>query len=244
MNHLLVCFVSITFGSSILVGATVSLPSGTYTENFDAIATSAADGWDVRTGATATSLGTIGSYTTTATAWGNTSGNFKNVAAVGSLASSADATAQSSATDRALGIRQIGSFGDPSASFNFNFSSTGLSVSSITIDLQMLSVQERSTSWSLQYGIGSSPSSFATLATYTDPGTFGSTTLQFTPTDFGTNLNNQSDVWFRIVALSASTGANSRDTFGIDNFSITAVPETSTALLGLLSVIGLLRRRR
>ena len=37
----------------------------------------------------------------------------------------------------------------------------------------------------------------------------------------GTDANNQTNnLWIRIIALSASTGSGSRDTFGIDNFSL------------------------
>lgn len=244
MKNFYTGIIGLTASASLLSAATVNLSSGTYTENFNAIATTAANGWDVRTAATASTLGTVGSYTATATSWGTGTGEFRNVAAVAALASNASSTVQAAASDRAMGIRQTGTFGDPGASFNFNFSTSALTISSITIDLQMLSVQDRSTTWSIQYGIGASPSSFTTLANYSDPGVFGSTTQSFTTADFGTNLDNQAQLWFRIVALSAATGPNNRDTFAIDNFSITAVPETSTSLLGLLGTLCLLRRRR
>jgi hypothetical protein len=231
-------------GASSLKAATINLSAGTYTENFNSITTTAASGWDVRTAASASSLGTVGSYTATATAWGDSTGSFKNFASSNSLTSAATSTVQNAAADRALGIRQSGTFGDPGASFNFNFSSSALTVSSITIDLEMVSVQARSTAWTVQYGIGAAPTSFTTLTTFSDPGTFGSTTLSFTTSQFGTNLDNVSQAWFRIVALSGTTGSGSRDSFAINNFSITAVPETSTSLLGAIGVIALLRRRR
>lgn len=233
--------------ASSLQAAIVNLSAGTHTENFNSITTTAASGWDVRTSANATSLGTVGSYTATigtVTAWADTASGFKNFASSTSLTSSATSTVQNAATDRALGIRQSGSFGDPGASFNFNFSSSSLTVSSITIDLEMLSVQPRSTVWTIQYGIGAAPTSFTTLTTFSDPGTFGSTSLSFTTSQFGTNLDNRSQAWFRVVALSGTTGSGNRDSFAINNFSITAVPETSTSLLSILGVLGLLRRRR
>jgi hypothetical protein len=232
---------------SSLQAATISLSAGTYTENFNSITTTAPSGWDVRTSASSTTLGTVGSYTATigtVTAWNDTTSGFKNFASSNSLTSAASSAAQNATTDRALGLRQSGSFGDPGASLNFNFSSSSLTVSSITIDLEMLSVQTRSTVWTIQYGIGAAPTSFTTLATFSDPGTFGSTTLSFTTSQFGTNLDNRSQAWFRVVALSAATGSGNRDSFGINNFSITAIPETSTSLLGFLGALGLLRRRR
>ena len=226
--------------------AIVSLVAGTYSENFNLIATTAAAvaaGWDVRTGATNASLGTVGIDTITTSTWGNTGGAFKNFAAASTVVGS-DTDAQGMATDRALGIRQTEAFGDPGAAFNFNFSSSGLSVQRITIDLQMLSVQTRSTTWTVQYGIGASPSSFTTLATFIDPGDFGSTTLNIDAATIGTVLNNQAQAWFRVVALSATSISGSRDSFAIDNFSITTIPEPAAAVLAALGLLGILRRRR
>ena len=109
----------------------------------------------------------------------------------------------------------------------------------------MLNVQTRSTIWTLAFGIGATPTSFTSLGTYIDPGVFGSTTTTFTASDFGTNLNNLAIAWFRISALTASTGSGNRDSFAIDNFAITAIPEPdAAALLGVLGMFGILRRRR
>lgn len=73
-----------------------------------------------------------------------------------------------------------------------------------------------STTWTLDYAVGNTPSSFTALGTFADPGAFGSTTKSYS---LGTNADNQSsNVWIRIAALSAATDSGSRDTFGIDNF--------------------------
>ncbi len=224
--------------------AATTIALGTTTQNFNSIGSGLPTDWTVRTGATATALGTTQTFTTTTSTWADTAGAFKNVAASTGQVSTATTTVQNNATDRALGLRQIGTFGDPGASFNFLFGTTGRQITALSIDLMMLSVQTRSTSFSIQYGIGTAPTSFTTLGTYTDPAAFGTTPFTFTTADFGTNLNNQSDVYFRVVALTASTGTGSRDTVAIDNFSITAVPEPSAALLGSLGAIALMRRRR
>lgn len=80
----------------------------------------------------------------------------------------------------------------------------------------MLHEQTRSTTWTIDYAVGNSPSSFTALGTYPDPGNFGTTTVTY---NLGTDADNQTNnVWIRVVALSASTGSGSRDTFGIDNF--------------------------
>lgn len=190
-----------------------------YDENFDGISSDLPDGWLVYTGATSLSVGTVGTWSTATANWGDNTGGFKNFAANDSgLVSD-----QNSATDRALGIRQTGSFGDPGASFVFTLeNTTGFQNFGLSFQAQMLSVQNRSTTWTVDYRVGNS-GSFTALGTYSDPGTFGSSTLNFS--NFGTDINNQSNqVQIRISALSASTGSNSRDSFGIDDFQLTYTP--------------------
>lgn len=242
-NFLLLTAVS-TLLTSVSQAQTIISGSG-YTQNFNAIGSGLPTDWTVRTGATTTALGTTESLTTAATSWGDTAATFKNFAASTSLTSSASVATQSGSADRALGIRQGASFGDPGASFNFNFSTAGVQVASISIDLMMLSVQGRSTTWSIQYGIGTTPASWTTIGTYTDPGTFGATNFTITNGTFGTNLDNQANAWFRVVTTDATTGSNNRDSFGIDNFSIAVVPEpTGAALVGLTALSTLWVRRR
>src|SRR5690606_15680775 len=108
----------------------------------------------------------------------------------------------------------------------FNFSSVGTTLGTIELDLLMLSVQGRSTTWTIDYGIGAAPSSFTFLGRWEDPGVFGSTHITISEDLAG--LSNQPEVWLRIVALTASGGSNSRDSMAIDNFTITAIPEPST----------------
>ncbi|MGZ4966792.1 MAG: PEP-CTERM sorting domain-containing protein [Chthoniobacterales bacterium] len=212
----------------------VTATAVTYTENFDNIQSGWPNyppGWGGSTGATASSVGLFQPFNQATVAWSSTTGQFANYAsATGNTGSEPTAT-QAADTNRSLGIRPTAAFGDVGAAFNFNFSTSGVTVSAISIDLMMLSVQTRSTTYTIQYGIGNSPSSFTTLGTYPDPGVFGTTTFSFTTTDFGTNLDNQSSVWFRIVSLAASTGSGSRDTVGIDNFSLTSSGAISTLLL-------------
>ncbi|HEY4246900.1 MAG TPA: ExeM/NucH family extracellular endonuclease [Lacunisphaera sp.] len=204
------------------MAAQVALSSGTYSQTFDSIGGGLPPGWSVYTGATATATGTAASPNLTAVSWSSTTGQWANVAAADNNGTPFTGTeavaAQAAATDRALGIRQTGSFGDPGASANFNFSTIGQQVTSISFSAQMLSVQTRSTGWSVQYGVGAAPATWVTVATYSDPGAFGTTTV--TASGFGTALDNQSNVSLRVVALTASTGAGSRDTFGIDDFTI------------------------
>lgn len=246
--------------AALLAVFTVALLAGaqavTYTQTFDDLGTNGLPaGWSVSSDATITSIGgQNATFTQAATSWGTTSFGFRNSASSVGLIETSTPAQQAASTDRALGLRQTGT-GDPGAAFNFSFSSTGATISNISLDLMMLSVQGRSTSFSIQYGIGSNPSSFTTIGAYNDPGTFGSMSLNFTTADFGNALDNQSAVVFRVVALTASTGSGSRDTVGLDNFSIIsssaitplAIPEPATYMLfgmGLLVCVQQFRRRR
>ena len=215
----------LAFTPGQMEAATLSLTGTSYTQNFDGIGSGLPTGWDVRTGASATALGTKQSVTVTpgaTTDWANTTGAFKNVASSDGLTSTAVSNTQSAATDRALGLRATGAFGDSGAAFNFNFDATSASFSgastALSLSLQMLSVQARSQTFTVQYGIGAAPSTFTTLGTYTDPAVFGSTTLSYTGTDLSA-LTGQANAWIRVVGLTSSTGSGNRDTIGLDDFS-------------------------
>lgn len=233
------------FALSPAARSQVVLLSGTYSQNFDSAGGGLPDGWFVYTGANTSSLGTPAVFSTAATAWGSTTGQFANMASAQGLAGTETSTQQAGASNRSPGIRQTGSFGDPGASFDFNFSSLGLRITSLSLDAMMLSVQPRSTGWTIQYGIGASPTVWTTFAggTYSDPGIFGTTTLALS--GFGTDLDNQASAWIRVAALGASTGSGNRDTFGVDNFSLTAstIPEPSACLF-MTAAIALLRLAR
>lgn len=236
--------VAITLGA-LSASAQVSLSGISYTENFNSIDSGIPAGWSVKTGATSSVLGTDVSLVTAETSWATSTGNFRNVAASTGLTSSSDVPTQGNSANRAIGIRQTGSFGDPGAAFTFNFNSTGYTNVSFSLDAMMLSVQGYSTTWSLQSSTNGT--SWTTHATWSDPGTFGSTSVS--SGGVISALANQSSAYIRFVALSAATGSSSRDTIAIDNFSMSfsAVPEPSTyaALLGAAALgLTLVRRRR
>ncbi len=220
--------VSMTSGSVLAAnGVTVSnnfsignTTNSLYSQNFNTIGSGVPTDWTVRTGANASSVGTAATLTTSAVAWATSTGAFNNYASTTGLTSTNDSAAQSASTDRAMGIRQTGSFANPGASFNYAFSTAGQTVDYISLDLMMLSVQPRSTTWSIEYGIGASPTSFTSLGTWSDPGEWGSTSASFTSGTFGTALNNQANVVFRVVALTAATGSGNNDSIGIDNFRL------------------------
>lgn len=206
-------------------GAGIALTTSPVTLNFDAIGTGLPTGVSVRTGATATALGATATYTpSNATGiWNKTAGGFKNFASATGLTSTTDSTTQADATNRALGLRQV-SATDKEVAFVFLLdNTTGKNNFAIEFLLQSLDpAVTRTVTWSVDYGLGETPTSFTTVATtgtVTTGPVFSSNTVT---ASFGSALNNQSGkVWIRIVALGASTGTGNRPSTAVDNFKIT-----------------------
>ena len=238
--------------SMLLVNSTtygvIVLPDGGYTQDFNSIGAGLPAGITVRTGATASILGTVQTFNQSMSTWGTTTGAFANFASSTGLASSATTAQQNGSVDRAVGLRQTGAFGDPGASYTFQFQDTlGYEDFAMSFSAELLSNQPRSSTWTVQYGLGATPT-FTTLGTFI-PSAYGSTTYSY---DLPTSLDDQSlALWIRVIALSASTGSGNRDTFGVDDFSlnystIVAVPEPSPALFAALlaGAFGLMVARR
>lgn len=205
--------------------AQVTLGTSPYTQDFDGIGTGLPTGWSTRTGGTATALGATATYASAATAWNSTTGNFRNSASADGSASGDVTATQAGRTDRVLSIRQSGSFGDPGGAFLLQLANTtGKTGFQLSFKLQSLDIASpRTTTWRVDYGFGTTPTTF-TAAT-TSPATLITGGSTFTNTnvtvDFGTALDNQAgDVWIRIVTVSASTGGGNRATTGVDDVSL------------------------
>lgn len=200
----------------------LTLPAGTsYPQTFDAIASGLPTGWTVRTGATASSVGTVASFTTAATAWNDTSGAFKNFASADGLTSAASTATQSSSTDRTLGLRPSGSIGDPGGAFVLQIANTtGKSGFKVSLKHQLLDPQPRTAIFTVQYTtIASGNSGWTDLGTFTTNGTWGSTSTG--DLSLGTAFDNISNnVWIRVVTLASTTGSGNRDSYGIDDFNL------------------------
>ncbi len=209
-------------------GAGLPLTSSPYTQNFDGISAGLPQGFSAKVGATAGSIGTgdmtpFGAWAPTV--WNNSSAGAKNFASATGLTATADLTTQGAATNRAFGIRQTSSTGyDPGSAFVILLdNTTGKSNFQMSFQLQSLDNSVgRTTAWTVDYGLGDTPSSFTALTT-------NPATLSTTPTFGGTNvtvslpaaLNNQGQkVWIRIVTLSATTGSGSRASSAIDDFQL------------------------
>jgi hypothetical protein len=221
MSQTLKFMAIVFFAGSGMCRAALVLTGTSYVQNFDNIGNGLPAGWSVYTGSSASLLGSSATFTTAETAWSKTTGGFSNVASADGLSSDTSSSQQSSSTDRALGIRQVGSGGyDPGAAIVLQIQNTaGLGNFSLSLEAQILNEQSRATRWCFQYRLGDS-GNFTTLSAFSDPGVWGSTTVSFNPSDLSAWDNQSSDIWFRIVALDGTTGSGSRDMFAIDDFSL------------------------
>ncbi len=207
--------------------AQIVLTGTNYSQSFDDLASGLPPGWSVQTNSTANALGTDAAFTTNCTSWGTTGAQFANYASTmnngTNLLGTESAPVQAAFANRCLGMRQSSSFGDPGAAFVVRIANTlGFARFRLAIDLNMLSVQSRSNLWTIDYGIGANPTSFTPVWTNSDPGVFGATTVILA---LGRDLDDQPEpVWIRVVALSATAGGGSRDTFGIDDLVLSYGP--------------------
>jgi trimeric autotransporter adhesin len=250
---------SSSFGQIVLSGSS-------YTENFNSLGTATPGpttlptGVSVRTGANATSVGTAisintsgtplsGSMNTAPSSWTVTNGAGLNVASATGLVGNETGTIQAAQTNRAIAIRQSGSFGDPGAAITFQIQNTvGFADLNLSLALQTVRNDPRETIYTVRYGLGDNPATFTQLgSTYT--------TSAFNTTPFSATLpgevNDQNQALFiQIVALSGSTGSGNRDMFAVDDFQLTyaPVPEPTSVLAVAAAVmaggVGLRRRFR
>jgi hypothetical protein len=147
--------------------AQVTLTGTNYTETFDGIRSGLPRGWTVRTNASATSLGTPASFNPTNTSWGTQTGQFANYASTTgngatNFSGGESTTVQGSCTNRCPGIRQTTTFGDPGAAFVLQLQNTiEFANFQLSLDCNLLSEQtNRSTVWTIDYGVGSTPVNF------------------------------------------------------------------------------------
>lgn len=205
--------------------AQLTLGPSPYSQDFNSIGTGLPAGFTVRTGSTATALGTAATYSPAPILWNNLTGAVKNFASGSDLPSGATATDQGNSTNRSIGIRQSGSLGDPGAAFVLQLANTtGLNSFKLNFKLQSLDITSpRTTTWRVDYGFGATPTSFTVAAATGTLTTGGSSfTNNAIAVDFGNALDNQSqNVWIRIVTVTPSTGSGNRASSAIDDVSLT-----------------------
>ncbi|MCX6928454.1 MAG: immunoglobulin domain-containing protein [Verrucomicrobia bacterium] len=215
----------------------VSLTGSSYTNTFDNLEanTGLPGEWITYTGASATAAGTIYSwapvnYTASSNSWRSTTGRFANQASTFSyvggtnfIGTETNNPIQWTEPNRCLALRQTGSLGDPGGAFVLKLADTVdrkdfvLSVDFLNLD----PTSPRTTRWTVDFGLGATPSFFVPLATWVNtPSNFTTYHTNIVLAN-GTIDNDPGPVWIRIVALSASTGSGNRETSAIDNFGLT-----------------------
>ncbi len=226
--------------SSLFANAQLSLTGTSYTQNFDGIGTGLPTGWSVYTGATASVAGTIGTYYSSVNSgiFADTiscggpavvvNDGFKNYPSANTVTKSATCAQQKTITDRALGVRQKSGTSpayDPGSAFVLKIANTTGRINfGGSLKLQSLdTTSPRTTTWGMDYGIGTTPTAFTAIAptgTLTTGGlSFANNTVNFS---FGSALdNNSGNVWIRIVTLASSTGSGNRASTAIDDFNLT-----------------------
>ena len=230
--------------------AQLTLSGSVYYQNFNGIAGGLPTGWTVDTNATATHLGnsavtwypapTGTYYDTTDCASDIFSHGFKNSASAdsnGTANATLTCAAQVAITNRALSVRQSGSWGDPGASFQLELANTtGFTSFGLAFRLQGLDILSgKTTTFTVDYGIGANPTTFTPIATV--PTVLAVGGHHFNDTNviasFGSALDNQSQpVWIRISTLAKSTGSGNRSTIAIDDFVLTYTPQGVQTLEG------------
>ncbi|GAA4460016.1 hypothetical protein GCM10023093_01960 [Nemorincola caseinilytica] len=256
---------------SVGANAQVTLSGTSYTQDFSQLGLATPvvpTGWFGYTGATSSAAGTLATISTSKTygvfadtvssdackanVWND---DFKNYPSAngGMPVKVATCAAQPGITDRALGVRQKSNsatppFWDPGAAFVFKVANTtGRTNFNLTFKLQSLdTTSPRTTTWAVDYGIGTNPTSFTPVSatgTMTTGGlTFSNNTVSV---NFGSALDNQSSVvWIRVVALTASTGGGNRASSAIDDVNLTwtgsvSVDEVNTQAAASMAVYGM-----
>ena len=222
---------------AITTHAQVSLTGTNYIQDFNSLGSGLPTGWTTRLGVSTTNLGTALAFTNTGSSsainnWSDTTGAFKNYASATGLVSNSTTGAQQASTNRALGITPTGTFGDVATNYSafvLQLNNTaGFESFSLSMDAMVLSSQTRTNVWTLDYGVGASPTSFTTLTNWTTPATFGTTTLSISSETLSGIANLSDNVWIRFSLLTPSTGSGSRDRIGIDNFSLTYTASAGT----------------
>lgn len=230
-RFLLLSWASLLTAASLEVRAQVTLATSPYVETFDGLASGLPAGFSLYTNAAPTQVGTPAPLTTAPTAWGNSGGAFKNFASATGLPRTTSSANQAAAPNRALGVRQTGSFGDGTSTstpptgagpaFVFQVANTtGKTDFELNFRLQSLdSTVGRTATWQVEYGLGTTPTVFTQVgATATTGPFFANAAIKV---GFGGALDNKTGpVWIRIVAPTPTTGPGSRPSSAIDDFAL------------------------
>lgn len=239
---LLFAFTAITLSA----GAQITLSSPSYSENFNNLGSGLPSGWTVYSAATSSNAGSIATFSSSVNygVYADTvsngaackpnivAGGFKNYPSANNTgAKTATCDNQKLFTDRALGVRQVSQTNstnpnlEPGAAFVLKLANTG-GVSNLNLAFKLQSLDStcpRVATWSVDYAVGASPTAFTPATTVgtmtTGGGVFSNNNITV---NFGSALDNKAtNVWIRIVVLSATTGSGNRPSTAIDDVNLT-----------------------
>ena len=214
------------------------LTGTSYTNSFDTFeADQGTPGeWTTYTGATATAPGSIAAwsainYTASSNTWRTTSGRFANQASTYSYVGltnfdgSEAVAVQQAEPNRCMAVRQV-SGTDMGVAFVLKLADT-LDRRDFVMTLDSLNLDPtspRTTTWTVDYGFGTTPTIFVPVTNFANAaGTFSTNPRKIIFPN-GTLDNSAGPVWIRIVVLSPTSGSGNRETTGIDNVGLTWAP--------------------
>ncbi len=223
-----------------------------YTQNFNTLGSLAAaslpTGWAFSNQANYTSLATA-----TTLAAGNTGTGSLTGTSSGGYYNFADGITASS-TDRAIGFLTSGSFTSPRYLYFVFTNNTGATVSSLNISFDYekyrsgtrafdltLSTSTNASAWTNQSSGSQNFASDASNTVISNPELTTAKSLTLT----GLSIENGENYYLRWSYVGSGGNTNAQ-AIGIDNFSLTAIPEPSTyaAIFGALALAGVVVHRR
>ncbi|GAA4325150.1 DUF5689 domain-containing protein [Flaviaesturariibacter amylovorans] len=195
-----------------------------YTINFNNLASGLPAGVRIGSASTATTNDTGTVFNPITNIWSGTGGGWKNLASAtgAGITQGSDLATQDASSDRALGIRQTSTIGDPGATLTFILANTtGRNNLKLEFGIQSLDPSvTRSTAWTVEYALGDSPTSWTAVTPASGSTTTGN--LSWGNSNVTVNLpaavaNQSGKVWIRIVAKTATSGGGSRPVTAFDN---------------------------
>jgi hypothetical protein len=209
-------------GGGTVSASTITLTSSPYLIDFNSIGTGLPNGVRVGTTSTATTNDTAVAFNSALAIWSATGGGWKNLASATSVTQGATSSDQDNSANRAIGIRQTSSVGDPGATITFILANT-TGKNNLKLDFLLQSLDPsvtRSTTWTVEYALGDTPASWTAIAPATGSTTTGGGTWGSTPVSVNlpAAVANQSQkVWIRVIAKTATSGSGSRPVTAFDD---------------------------
>jgi hypothetical protein len=254
MKKLMLGLIAATTLAASVRGQVVLNAPGTYSQNFNSLGTSATaalpTGFRIFGGASPTWTGATGTAVTLA--YGTTGTGAVTGTSSGGIVNWADGVT-GSATDRALGFLNTGSFTSPQSILFAFTNSTGSTVTSLNLGWDYEKYRSGSRAWDWTFFTSADGSawtsrtagdlSYAADANNTVISNPAVTTASPSFSITGLSIADGQTYYLRWT-LTGNGGSSNGQGLAIDNFSLAAIPEPSTYALIVLGLGGLILARR